>query len=267
MNEDIVESLVPKLVQAFRQVRPNLLDDWKKGSIEKDYKDGGSVVTSWDMKLDGLITKHLHPLGLAIFSEESLPETLTHFPEQYWLVDPLDGTIEFVEGTEDFAINIALVRNGYSIWGLIYHPVSDRCYYTCQDKVICLMPDNTKDILPELTPRCRHMRLVLSKRQYVHWQKKNIPVDSDSIRLVGASLKYIEIGLDKADIYPRGGVCGAWDTAAGQIIIETLGGVVLEISSQKRLSYSKNQLINPGFIVAASKDQALGFIEKYHRYF
>lgn len=264
MTYDDLSLLKDEMLAALRAVRPALLDDWQLANIKTQTKACGSIVTSWDLKLDSLISSILATTRLDIFSEESLPELPVEFPKRYWLVDPLDGTIEFVEGTRDFAINIALIEDDYPIWGMIYHPVEDCCYLTGANGVISLKADNTQiELRAPKTQSFNPLKLTLSSRQYQYLSNSLSFYQNLEVVLVGASLKYVTLLTGQAHLYPRRGKCGQWDTAAGQALLEAFGGGIFDWESQTRLRYSKPSLLNDSFIACSHKDALKTFFQYY----
>lgn len=259
--------IVNELIEQFNSVREPLLKDWKTGAFDKSVKNGGSPITHWDLYLDKLVFQVLSKTPYLVVSEERLPDDLNQPPKTYWIVDPLDGTVEFVDKTEHFAINVALIHDSYPVWGLIYHPVSGSSYYLDDNRVAHRAHDGAITFLSPIEINQKDISITLSSRQYHYWQEHNIPLFDSNVTLIGASLKYLALAQGEVTVYPRNGVTGFWDTAAGQVLVEALGGYVIDIGSKERFCYTSSNFLNNGFIVASSKDIALSFLERYQSYF
>ncbi len=195
--------------------------------------------------------------------------------EYFWLVDPLDGTKEFIKRNGEFTVNIALIVNGTPIIGIIYVPVLKDLYFALKGEGAY----KVKSIEPTLTPNYSYEELtkLASKLPLVHKRDKLIVVSSRShmnpeteefianLKLKygeidhltqGSSLKLCLIAEGTADIYPRFSPTWEWDTAAGQAIVEEAGCHIISADTKQRIVYNKEDLHNPWFIVKA--DQGIG---------
>lgn len=163
-----------------------------------------------------------------------------------WLVDPLDGTKEFIKRNGEFTVNIALIEDGKTVWGLIYAPVTDILYFT----------ENGKTYKEEAGKR---MLLVVNKKSTgltAVGSRSHASADdaaflarydiTESVS-IGSSLKFCLVAEGKADVYFRSGPTMEWDTAAGQAILEQAGGSMLNMDGDT-FSYNKTSLLNGGFI-------------------
>jgi 3'(2'), 5'-bisphosphate nucleotidase len=225
------------------------------------YKDDRSPLTEADTQSDALITeglKRLHP-HIPILSEESqeVPYEDRKNWEYFWLVDPLDGTREFVKKNGAFTINIALVHHTLPVFGLIYAPVFQTAYYAHQDG------GSFKVSSEALTPQRLHPKpipappeplVVLGSRSHPHPEfaaflaEKEAAYPQVEVLTIGSALKFGWIAEGKADLYPRYGPTMEWDTAAGQIILNEVGKNVLNLETGTILTYNKECLRNPGFM-------------------
>jgi 3'(2'), 5'-bisphosphate nucleotidase len=188
--------------------------------------------------------------------------------EYFWIVDPLDGTKEFIKRNGEFTVNIALIHNKFPLLGVVYVPVTNELYfsYTTEGsyKIPNLVP--TKDAnykfeeLIALSQKLpfkseRDSLVVVESRshtspetfEYIDCLKQKF----NGIELIsrGSSLKMCMIAEGNADIYPRLSLSSEWDTAAGQAIVEGAGFQVVTYETKERMSYNKEELINPWFIV------------------
>ncbi len=192
-----------------------------------------------------------------IISEE---DKLISFKERrnwdyYWVIDPIDGTKEFVKGGDDFCINIALCHNDAPIFGYVACPKLKDQYYAIQDRGAF---KNGKPIfaiysqdLQQQTP----LKVVASKshlnqetQDYINKLKESRPIELINI---GSSLKFCLVAEGKAHIYPRFGPTMEWDTCAPHIIAEESGAIVYQAENNQPLEYNKENLLNPFFIVSS----------------
>jgi 3'(2'), 5'-bisphosphate nucleotidase len=188
--------------------------------------------------------------------------------EYFWIVDPLDGTKEFIKRNGEFTVNIALIQNKYPLLGVVYVPVTGELYFSFTPegayKVSNLVATketlftyseiiSTAKKLPFDSDR-KNVVIVESRShtseetlEYIECLKQKIS-DIESISR-GSSLKMCMIAEGNADIYPRLSLSSEWDTAAGQAIVEGAGYQVYTYETKERMAYNKEELINPWFIV------------------
>lgn len=206
--------------------------------------------------LEGL--KKITP-DIPILSEEQNPQI--DFSERktwqhYWLVDPLDGTKEFISHSGDFAINIALIENHKPIVGLIYSPVLDEVYFA--GKGYGAYRQTTDMVAPEKihTRKWQNKTIVAVGHHYK--VEKLIAIlekfGEYEIVTMGSALKFCAVAEGRVDFYPRLGQTSEWDTAAGQIIVEEAGGAVIDLDFQPLRYNTKDSLINPPFLALGSKE-------------
>lgn len=234
------------------------------------YKQDASPVTEADRQASRLIVAALRPSGIPVISEE---EPIPPFEERkawprLWLVDPLDGTKEFVKRNGEFSVNIGLVEDDYPVLGVVYMPVLNEMYFASADigaqKILHsdlahLPPAGiTKEWLlacGKKLPVQRPLRYTivasrshLSKETYAHLQKRKLEKGETDIVYSGSSVKMCWVAEGRAHEYPRYGRTMEWDTAAGQAIVEIAGGRFLALPAGERLRYNKPDLSNPGFV-------------------
>lgn len=213
-------------------------------------KDDDSPVTQADLRASQIIKETLAPTELPFVSEEDLPPDRSQF-KRYWLVDPLDGTVEFVKRNGEFTVNIALIEGKRPVLGVIYAPVTDQLWYT--DGTQCMFP-------PQTTTRTHAMRpyTVLVSRSHrtpevdEYINKVLRPNHPDLvIDTQGSSLKFARLAEGTADVYVCYSKTKEWDTAAAEAILCAAGGKVLRISDGQPLEYSKKDYPNPPFVAWA----------------
>ncbi len=220
-------------------------------------KEDNSPLTLADKASNNVIIsalKRLYP-NIPFISEE---EKATAYDERksweyFWLIDPLDGTKEFIKKNGEFTVNIALVRNKVSVLGVIYVPVTDEIYFAIEGqgafkvdsgggKSKLQVKGHSKESLKIVASRSH-----LSKEVEEYIEEKRNHYDKVDCVSAGSSLKFCLVAEGIADVYPRLGPTMEWDTAAGQIIVEEAGGMVLD--NGEKLQYNKEVLRNPFFIV------------------
>ncbi len=188
--------------------------------------------------------------------------------EYFWLVDPLDGTKEFIKRNGEFTVNIALIHKHKPVLGIIYIPVKDVFYFAAQsvgtyklensdiltgglsikeliDKSQRLPLDNSKTSLTVIGSRSHTSEEFTEFVKQLNEKYGNVEFISS-----GSSLKLCLVAEGKADVYPRFGPTMEWDTAAGQAIAEQANSTVIDTQTKKPLSYNKSNLLNPFFIVS-----------------
>lgn len=232
-------------------VRPEL---W-----EASEKDDASPVTAADLAANKVICEGLAQLmpRLPVLTEEEA-ETAWSARRQwarYWLVDPLDGTKEFLARNGEFSVNIALIEHGQPMFGMVHLPVSGITYYGGRRYGSFLQPREGEarklQVRPLAWPK---MDVVTShhhgkdKLQKLLEELQKIGADINNVPL-GSSLKLCRVAEGKADFYPRMGPTSEWDTAAAQAVVEGAGGRVLDWSFRSLAYNQKPGLINPEFMV------------------
>ena len=239
------------------------------------YNDGFSVktkadnspITEADKNAHNVIISALKKTNLPILSEEGDQTSYQKRKnwKQFWMVDPLDGTKEFINKNGEFTVNIALIENGVPTMGVVYIPVTQTLYFA--DKLAYKIGKISETIFSikslfgktEQLPlkNSRSSYIVLASRshindqteQFIHQLKEKH--ENLTIQQKGSSLKFCSIAEGSADIYPRFGPTMEWDTAAGHAIINATSGAVISWKTKKILQYNKENLLNPGFIASA----------------
>lgn len=215
-------------------------------------KTDGSPITQVDTSSHQIISEglaHLTP-GIPIVSEENTDSWKQRQQDNiFWLIDPLDGTKEFISKNGEFTTNIALIKEGFPVFGCITVPALELSYW---GGIGLGAFQNTKTMNIHKTPThtTQPIRIVVSKshlNQETHEFISKFP--HHELVKTGSSLKFCRIAEQMAECYPRLGPTCEWDTAAGQAIIEAAGGYVETLEGQ-RLSYGKPNVINPYFVAS-----------------
>lgn len=224
-------------------------------------KDDDSPLTQADMASHRVIDNGLRDLtpGIPIISEESgLPpfEERSQWPT-YWLIDPLDGTKEFVNRNGEFTVNIALIEGRRPVLGVVHVPVSGRTYTGCEGVGAAVREaDGGSRSIVVATESANPLRVVGSRSH------RGASLDAFLERLgdvemlpMGSSLKFCVVAEGNADIYPRLGPTSEWDTAAAQAVVEQAGGAVLELDGRPLAYNAKEDILNPHFLVRGPEDR------------
>ena len=223
--------------------------------FEVQQKEDNTPLTKADMAAHDIIEAGLLKLSpeIPVLSEESaqIDYEERKIWKEYWLVDPLDGTKEFVKRNGEFTVNIAYIRDGYPVMGVIYAPVLKLTYYACQGKG-AFMQAGKQQAHRISTRKMDISKLVIAgSRSHAGSSLKRFMTQFDSHEIVsmGSSLKSCLVAQGEADIYPRFGPTSEWDTAAAQCIVEEAGGKLLNLHLERLRYNSKPSLLNPQFVV------------------
>ncbi|MCB1563753.1 MAG: 3'(2'),5'-bisphosphate nucleotidase CysQ [Alphaproteobacteria bacterium] len=226
-------------------------------------KADGSPVTIADQETEALITERLAALtpGVPVVGEESValgtaPDPHGH--EYFWLVDALDGTKEFISGGGDFTVNIALIRTGVPVLGVVYAPACGELYTGCgAGTAVRWLEETGKDKeIHVRTPPKDGLTVVASRRHGDDKRLDRFLAEFKIEKLIkrGSSLKLCAVACGKADIYPRLGPTSEWDTAAGDAVLRAAGGILTDLDG-KPLLYggARPKFRNPEFVACSFK--------------
>jgi 3'(2'), 5'-bisphosphate nucleotidase len=223
-------------------------------------KADNSPLTQADMAAHHIIVARLQALTpkFPILSEESVEISYDERSqwETYWLVDPLDGTREFIKRNGEFTVNIALIDQNKPILGVIYVPVRDVMYFAAIGYGAFKQQKLVEKI--QVRPCPQEQIVVVGSRSF--WDKRvekfleNLPLPFE-LQSIGSSLKACLVAEGCADVYPRFGDTSEWDTAAAQCVVEQAGGYLTNMQLQPLLYNTKPTLLNPNFLVFADKQQ------------
>lgn len=219
-------------------------------------KNDNSPLTIADKKSHTTIIDILSKTNINILSEES--ETIDYEVrknwDEYWLIDPLDGTKEFIKKNGEFTVNIALIKNNIPFIGIVFCPVNKILYWNDAKKNVYKkkLGQDAKRLNKRKTidEKSKNLRIVVS-RSHLNKDTNNYINKLNNPKLIscGSSLKFLYIADNKADIYPRFGPTMEWDTAAAHSILKSLDIMVMNLEDKKELSYNKKNLLNPYFLI------------------
>ena len=262
MTKDL-SHLLPQVIEIARSAGQMILEIYEKKQYEAYTKSDETPVTSADIAAHKLITERLSELtpDIPVLSEEDADISLQQRAqwERYWLVDPLDGTQEFIARSGDFATIIALVDNNKPTMGVVYGPVSGVTYYAYSGKGAWKIPDMSDSVKIHTHKQeqpGQSIAIAISRRQDINriTSRMSSAWNYDLIPLGSAALKACLVAEGAVDCYLRLGPTGEWDTAATQCIVEEAGGRILSTQLEP-LSYNERETLeNPNFIVLGDAD-------------
>ncbi|MDH4107716.1 MAG: 3'(2'),5'-bisphosphate nucleotidase CysQ [Gammaproteobacteria bacterium] len=224
------------------------------------HKDDDSPLTQADLASHRCIVAGLRALdpSTPILSEEGgMPDFAERSRwSEYWLIDPLDGTKEFVNRNGEFTVNIALINRHRPVLGIVHVPVKGRTYVGCEGHGAELRERGRAPRTIRVASDSAAPVRVVGSRSH-----RGASLDAFLARLpdyvmhpVGSSLKFCMVAEGAADVYPRLGPTSEWDTAAAQAVVEQAGGEVLELDGKPLLYNRKADILNPHFLVAGPRD-------------
>lgn len=265
-NVELNSSQINELLQVVRNAGKAVMEIYNN-EITVETKSDTSPLTNADLLSNTLICEFLKSnYNYPIISEENSNTHSDKIEESiYWLVDPLDGTKEFIAKNGEFTINIALIQNNEPTFGIVYAPISDEFFYAQKFMGSFLIKDNV------ILPLKKERRYKICKNQiYFKWKKQVTFIVSRShkanlesfkdilcpkcnyeieFKEIGSSLKFCRMAQGIGDVYYRNLPTKEWDTAAGQIIAQEANLNVYDKETFKTLKYGKSDLLNKSFIV------------------
>ncbi|QDZ09709.1 3'(2'),5'-bisphosphate nucleotidase CysQ [Devosia ginsengisoli] len=220
-------------------------------------KTDGSPVTEADRAAEAVILDMLLPTSIPVLGEESVAAgIIPELGQRYFVVDPLDGTKEFIKRNGEFTVNIALVEQGVPVLGVVLAPVSGETFIgDASGAWFCNTTDGAASEKQSISVASRERLRIVASRSHGHAALAALceTLDVEADVSVGSSLKFCLLARGDAQLYPRFTPTSEWDTAAGQAVLEAAGGVVITLDGQ-RMRYGKGDLafLNPYFVAAAS---------------
>jgi 3'(2'), 5'-bisphosphate nucleotidase len=261
MSNFDTQRLASELLASAHQAGHRIMSHY--GRVDVELKDDKSPVTAADREADRILVESLKRIApdIPVISEESSPKQEIDPQALFFLVDPLDGTKEFIRGRDEFTVNVALIEHGTPIFGLVYAPALSKLYVTlAPDKAVMARLDASQpapdfsglDLTPIAAQTVDPSALTAAvSRSHMDEQTQSF-LDENGItetHASGSSLKFCCLAEGLADVYPRFGRTMEWDTAAGHSVLKAAGGAVLDTEGAP-LTYGKRDedYANPGFI-------------------
>ena len=257
-NQQKIEALTMSTLSLARQAGECIVEFYENGydvSIKSDH----TPVTTADIEADKLISKGLNSLnmGIPVLSEESseIPYKERHDWETYWLVDPLDGTREFIKRNGEFCVNIGLIHKGEPIIGVIYAPILKKAYYAAQGFGAWKELDGAEPTQIHVRDTPKDKVTVARSRSPVTGPNMQRFLERLGVHdevAMGAALKSCLVAEGLADVYVRLGPTSEWDTGAAQCIVEQAGGQITDTHMRHLRYNTRESLTNPHFFVFGS---------------
>lgn len=261
MNLSDIHSFIPIVLKACVEASEAIMQVYNT-DFDLSIKSDGSPVTKADLLSNEILKKALEHTRIPAIMEESVNESFDTRKQwdTVWVVDPLDGTKEFIRKNGEFAICVALIHKNQPVLGFIASPVQEEILLGGIGIPAAVIPfreiedQDAWNIIPLKKEVNKPLRIAGSRSHHsgneLKFNQKMRDVFGE-IQFIkkGSALKFFDLALGKADVYPRYAPTMEWDIAAGQAIIETLGGLVVHVETNMPLTYNKENLLNPYFIV------------------
>ena len=244
---------VDLLVEIAQKAGSEILKIYNDLNYQVEIKDDSSPLTCADRVANDLIIKELTRAyrSINIVSEETeLAEyAIRKQWKEYFLIDPLDGTKEFINRNGEFTVNIAFISNRVPVIGVVYAPVDDVLYFS--DGTNSYKVHNGKKIELPVLKKNKDIVTVVASRSHLNEETKNYIEQIKNVEFIsmGSSLKLCLIAEGDADVYPRFAPTSEWDTAAAHAVVRTAGAKLIDVSSKNELLYNKQSIRNSSFVV------------------
>ncbi|MEM9917115.1 MAG: 3'(2'),5'-bisphosphate nucleotidase CysQ [Bacteroidota bacterium] len=249
--------LLPQIIELARSAGAAIMEIYETADFGVEAKKDNSPLTKADKAANDLICAGLEklPIQYPIISEENkeTPYEVRQTYTSFWLVDPLDGTKEFIKRNGEFTVNIALVEGQHPVMGVVYAPVLDECYAAVKGQGAFVEKSGERKQLmaTDFDVTDKGLRVVCSRSHLNDATQAFVDRLNEPVLVSkGSSLKFLLLADRQAELYPRLAPTMEWDTGAAQIILEEAGGMVLHAEDQKPLRYNKPNLLNPYFVAS-----------------
>lgn len=249
--------LIETALKAATDAAKAIMKIYETGDFGIEAKSDNSPLTLADKAAQREIIKWLSLTEFPILSEEGkfIPFDERKNWTQFWMVDPLDGTKEFIKKNGEFTVNIALIQNGKPVWGVVVAPALDKTYYINDEGNVILLEIEQTTLLanrPAPLDKTKPNLRVVASRSHMDLNTEAFVNDlvNPIIVSMGSSLKFMMIAEGKADVYPRFAPTMEWDTAAAHAIMLALDYEVNQSNTSLPLTYNKENLLNPFFLVS-----------------
>ena len=235
-----------------------------KHDIKVNQKNDFSPLTEADLLSDKIITNSLKEFTpeIQVLSEESLNISMSDRLswKEYWLIDPLDGTKEFIKKNDEFTTNIALIRDNQPVLGVVHAPALNETYWGAEGLGAFFLRGDDLSVAKSIQTSVNYdssdsVLRIATSRSHPSDELETFLTKLGHFELlnIGSSLKFCLIAKGELDLYPRFGPTSEWDTAAGQAILQSAGGLVTDSDGSTLKYNSKESLLNPNFVACSNK--------------
>ncbi|EPR66562.1 3'(2'),5'-bisphosphate nucleotidase CysQ [Cyclobacterium qasimii] len=237
---------------AAKAAGQEILKIYESADLGLEYKADESPLTKADLAAHQKISEYLLTTQLPILSEEGkcIPYSERKDWEFFWMVDPLDGTKEFVKKNGEFTVNIALIHKGVPVMGVVYAPVLDWMYWGNSQGA--WKANGSGAPLKLLEKGNKSVETIVASRSHLSIETQEVidKYPGAEVISMGSSLKFMLLADNKAQLYPRFAPTMEWDTAAAHAILRALGYDIKKVTANEPLDYNKENLLNPWFIAS-----------------
>ncbi|HEY8935489.1 MAG TPA: 3'(2'),5'-bisphosphate nucleotidase CysQ [Cyclobacteriaceae bacterium] len=246
--------LLPTAIHAAEEASKEILDVYHSDDFQAEIKGDNSPLTIADKRAHHKIADILASTQLPILSEEGrqIPYSERKDWEYFWMVDPLDGTKEFLKRNGEFTVNIALIYKGKPVLGVVAVPATGEVFYGAVNEGAWLKQNGKEvklDAHKATDLNATGLRVVASRSHMNEETQQFIDKLKDpSLVSSGSSLKFMLLINGKADVYPRYAPTMEWDTAAAHAVVNSVGVKVFQSNTSEELIYNKENLLNPYFL-------------------
>ncbi len=257
---DLLKMAITSAVEAGEKI----IEIYKQ-DFPVEFKQDNSPLTEADRKAHDIIINCLSASALPLLSEEgkAIPFSTRKDWKKFWLIDPLDGTKEFIKKNGEFTVNIALIKNSKPVLGVVYVPVTGVIYFGTEEKGSYRNDvDRNKNIDDLISTAIKLPDCNISKTYTVVASRSHFSAETETfinerkekfgeVNLInaGSSIKLCLVAEGKANVYPRLAPTMEWDTAAGHAVAKFAGCKIFDFKTNEELNYNKENLLNPWFVV------------------
>lgn len=260
MLDGNLDHVLDQLVDISRRAGLAILE-WYEGDMGITQKADDSPLTKADLASHELINMELTRLWpeIPVLSEESadIPWDTRRTWQQYWLVDPLDGTKEFINRNGEFTVNIALIQDHQPVVGVVHVPVTDISYFGAREVGAFRQQGSGESLTINIRQPAATPAIIVGSRSHANPELATQleALGPHELISMGSSLKFCRVAEGMADFYPRLGPTCEWDTAAAQAVVEAAGGLVVKIDGSP-LGYNNKEIyLNPHFFVIGDQEK------------
>lgn len=254
MTDQFFEEWLEKAKKVAVKAGDKILEVYNSDSFGEEIKADKSPLTKADKESHNTIVAVLDQSELPVLSEEGKDITYEDRKdwEYFWMVDPLDGTKEFIKRNGEFTVNIALIHGNTPILGVVYVPVTGKMYWALKGKGAFTSENGGEATILKcatFTDSDENLKIIGSRSHMNEETQEFIAkYNKPEIVSMGSSLKFMLLAEGKAHIYPRIAPTMEWDTAAAHIVVVEAGGTVKQFGKEESVVYNKVNLLNPYFV-------------------